>query len=384
MKQFIFLALLFVACRPVAEFKSIPVYKNNTDTGISFRSYKPGAPNIFILADNKGTEIFDLVAPFYLFSMTGKANVYIIAKTYQPISVTKGFFAYPHYTYAAIDSLGLEADAIIIPNFSATRDDQQDPYILDWIRRHHKPSVKLLSICAGSFTAAATGLFDGKTMTTHASEMAGNKRLFAKPNWVQQVSYTRDGNLYSSAGVSNATEGSLALIRDMFGDTVMQAVMKQVDYRFDSLKTSHHSEVVSPADKSAFVKKVLFRNDPDIGVLLQEGVDEFKLAAILDSYHRSFPASIKTYSVANAAVTSRFGLVILPSGDASGIVQTNEMHVLDLSRLTPAEKEVITKVELIGYDKTEGRYIFDVCLERIAALYGNRFQASVKKLLDYN
>ncbi|HEX6915386.1 MAG TPA: DJ-1/PfpI family protein [Chitinophagaceae bacterium] len=384
MRSVIIVALLMVSCAPLKEFKRIPEYKGTTLTGYSQRSYSAAKQNVFILADNKGTEIFDLIAPFYLFSLTGEANVYIVAKSNTPVPVMKGFFVLPHYTYAQVDSLGLPASAIVIPNFSGTKDDEQDPEVIEWIRRRYADPVRILSVCAGSFTAAATGLYDGKQMTTHASELAGNRRLFPSPQWQQHRSFTKDGRLYSTAGVSNAAEGSLALIRDMFGEASMRKVMAQIHYRYDTLKLLHETVAISPADKKAFLRKVLFRNDKHTGVLMQDGIDEFILAGILDSYHRTIPASLKTYTGGKAAVTSRFGLVLLPTGKQEEMKSLDELHVIGADRAGDNQKPVIRGLQMVHYDTTDKRYIFDICLERIGALYGSRFSEAVKRLLDYN
>jgi len=50
---------------------------------------------VVIIANNEGTEMFDMMAPYYLFNATEKANVYIVAKNSFPIVVRKGFFLFP-------------------------------------------------------------------------------------------------------------------------------------------------------------------------------------------------------------------------------------------------------------------------------------------------
>lgn len=384
MKKLLIAALFFTGCAPLKEFRKIPAYAGESITATSKRYYSPKNKNVFILADNNGTEIFDLVAPFYLFNLTGKANVYIIARESAPVSLMKGFFMLPHYTYRQADSIGLSPSAIIIPNFSATKDDSQDSWILDWIREKYSDTVSVLSICAGSFTAAATGLYNGKLMTTHASEMAGNKQLFKHAVWVQNVSYTRDGNLYSSAGVSNATEGSLALIKDMFDEATMRDVMRKINYRYDTLKTTHQSAPITSSDKALLLKKVLLRRDKKVGVLLQDGIDEFMLAAILDSYHRTIPASLKTYTNEDAPIITRYGLVLLPTGKVKETGGLTEMHVIGSGEPDTSQNKMIGGRKVVGYDPRDRRYIFDICLERIRNQYGQRFEYAVKRLLDYN
>ena len=53
--------------------------------------FDPAKKTIFIIADYKFTEIFDMLAPFYLFNTTAKANVFIDAKEKTPILIKKNF-----------------------------------------------------------------------------------------------------------------------------------------------------------------------------------------------------------------------------------------------------------------------------------------------------
>jgi hypothetical protein len=71
--------VLYFAGGPIRAFYKIPVYKGILTLGFSTRQYHPEKKNIFIFAYNKGTEIFDLIAPFCLFTPTNKANVFIVA-----------------------------------------------------------------------------------------------------------------------------------------------------------------------------------------------------------------------------------------------------------------------------------------------------------------
>jgi transcriptional regulator GlxA family with amidase domain len=380
----ILLATLLVAgCSPIKEFSRVPEF-----TGIIPEKTKTPMPDakkktILLLAYNRGTEIFDLMAPFNLFNLTEQANVYIVAPEKGPIAVMQGFFTLPHYTFRGIDSLKIQPSVIVIPNFSAMGKTQQDPVVVNWIRSKYTDTTIFLSVCAGSFTAAATGLYDGKALTTHASDIQLNMKLFSAPAWTTAVTYTKAGNLYSTAGVSNATEGSLAMIRDVFGEQTMQRVMKQVYYPHATLRTNHESIAIDGRNKKHILSKVLFKKDDKVAVLLQEGVDEFKLAAILDAYHRTFPATLHTYAVSPEGVTSRFGLRIMPSAHIQQLPKSDEVHILSQDALSEKEKQAVGKLPVVQYNPQSTRYIYDECLDRIKTKLGSKMHTVTKRLLDY-
>src|SRR3954454_22797972 len=181
-------ALFFNACSPLREFGRAPIYEGANNFTYPLPPYDSLKRTVIIVANNDGTELFDMMAPYYLFNATKKANVYIVAKNKCPIVVKKGFFLLPQFTFTEVDSLSINPDLIVIPYLSAGDSLHQDPVIVNWIKKHYSVDVSILSVCDGSATAAATGIFDGKPITAHASDYAGIKAHFSKPLWVQNVS----------------------------------------------------------------------------------------------------------------------------------------------------------------------------------------------------
>ncbi len=222
--------LLFVgvvltnAYKPIRSFMTQPIpWSGNSIVRSKLPMYDPAKKTVFIIADNKLTEMFDMLAPFYLFNATEKANVYIVAKEKTPISIKRDLFVTPQLTFREVDSLHLPADVIVIPALSI-RDEHQDTVIISWIKKHFTRETKMLTICDGASTGAATGLYDGKPITAHASDFGDIKSHFDKPLWVQNVSVAKSGNLFSTAGVSNAVEGSLSVIEELFGSETTKKV----------------------------------------------------------------------------------------------------------------------------------------------------------------
>ncbi|RYF77808.1 MAG: hypothetical protein EON98_16075, partial [Chitinophagaceae bacterium] len=264
-------ATLFHACAPLREFGETPAYGGKNDFPYQLPAYDSLKKTVVIVANNDGTELFDMMAPYYLFNATGKANVYIVAKDKFPIVIKKGVFLLPQLTFTQVDSLHMHPDVIVIPFLAVGDSLHQDPVIVSWIKKHYADNVNILSVCDGAATAAATGLFDGRPITAHASDYEGIKASFRKPRWIQNTSVAGSGNLFSTAGVSNATEGSLTLISQLFGKETMQKVIANVSYPYDSPKLSHQSNTFHFRDKVTIAKKLIFRKNKKLGFLLQDG-----------------------------------------------------------------------------------------------------------------
>lgn len=240
----VFSVIVFKGCQPIKTFTKKPEpYHGDNNFAWQSAVFDTSKKNIFIVANTKLTELFDMIAPFYLFNTTGKANVYIVAESKSPIQIKDKLYVLPQITFNEIDSLKLHADVIVIP-FIGVIDTNQNPVIVKWIKSHYTETTRIFSICDGAATAAATGLYDGKPLTCHASDFAILTPHFKKPIWIQQVSVTHSGNLYSTAGVSNAVEGSLMVINDLFGRETMKDVMANIHYKYPEIKLNHESIAV--------------------------------------------------------------------------------------------------------------------------------------------
>ncbi|WP_295796783.1 DJ-1/PfpI family protein [Mucilaginibacter sp.] len=366
--------------QPVIAFGQFSSYAGDNRFEWKKPLYDATKKTVFIIADNKVTEMFDMLAPYYIFNATGKLNVYIVAKEKAPVLIRKDLFILPQLTLKEADSLKLVADVIVIPALSK-RDEKQDPDIISFIKNHFTPATKLLAVCDGAATAAASGLFDGKPITCHASDFKMVKSHFSKPEWVQDVSVAHSGNLYSTAGVSNAVEGSLMVINDLFGDQQMREVAANIHYPHPEILTGHQSIAITFGNEFTIATKVIIQQNRKLGMLLQEGMNEFEMVSVLDTYVRTFPKSFKFFTLAGSTVQTKYGLTLIHTDD-NDPKNVDELHILMPGDHTPVNS-LNGDTKIIRYD-LKNQYPIDVCLARINELYGEKFKTVVKLMLDYN
>lgn len=109
----------------------------------------------------------------------------------------------------AIDTLVVPADGI----------SRETPLArsLKVLRRLAGRSRRVVSICGGAMLLAAAGLLDGKRATTHWLATAELATRF--PNVVVQPDsiFVKDGNVYTSAGVTAGIDLALALVEEDLG-----------------------------------------------------------------------------------------------------------------------------------------------------------------------
>ncbi len=376
-------SMLMNACRPVRSFFNPPnAWSGTSRIKSPLPAYDPTKKTVFVIADAKLTEMFDMLAPFYLFNATEKANVYIVAKDKTPILIKRDLFVMPQLSFKEVDSMKLQADVIVIPALSI-RDEHQDTVLISFIKKHFTATTKMLTICDGASTGAATGLYDGKPITAHASDFDGIKSHFDKPVWVQNVTVTKSGNLFSTAGVSNAVEGSLLLMEELFDSETARRVALGIHYPYVETRLQHQSIALNGNNKFAVVKKILLRNNRDIGILLTNGLNELTMATILDTYSRTFPASFRTYILHDSVIVTKNGLTLIYTGknDVKGL---DELHLATPASFSNEEAIYFKGVKTVKYDSMQHGYLFNICLNRIGKQYGKSFEKFVKISLDYN
>ena len=118
-------------------------------------------------------------------------------------------------------------------------------------------------------------------------------------------------------------------------------------------------------------------------MLLTDSLNEFELGSVLDTYVRSFPKSINSFSINGKNISSKYGLTLYPTGDLKQD-HLNELHILNPNSLNLSERNLFTNASIIKYSTERKVYPIDMCLERIATLYGTNFRNCVKLMLDYN
>jgi transcriptional regulator GlxA family with amidase domain len=108
-------------------------------------------------------------------------------------------------------------DTLLVAGCMGPRELHYEPGFLDWLRLQSARARRFGSICTGAFVLAKAGLLDGRCATTHwnwAGELAQDYPSVAVD---PRPIYVRDGNCYTSAGVTAGIDLCLALVEEDFG-----------------------------------------------------------------------------------------------------------------------------------------------------------------------
>jgi len=94
------------------------------------------------------------------------------------------------------------------------------------VRRIAGRARRVASTCVGAFVLAAAGLLDGRRATTHWAFCEELGRDFPKITVEADRIFVRDGNLFTSAGVTAGMDLALALVEADHGVEVARAVAR--------------------------------------------------------------------------------------------------------------------------------------------------------------
>jgi transcriptional regulator GlxA family with amidase domain len=97
-----------------------------------------------------------------------------------------------------------------------------------WLRRYCRRVSTLISICTGAFLVGEAGLLDGRRVTTHWRFLAELRARFPAANVVDDGIFVRDGDLWTSAGITAGIDLTLALVEAHHGHDVAMAVARNL------------------------------------------------------------------------------------------------------------------------------------------------------------
>jgi transcriptional regulator GlxA family with amidase domain len=100
--------------------------------------------------------------------------------------------------------------------------------MIDWIARASRRARRTTSVCTGSYLLAAAGLLDGRRATTHWAWCGGLAARYPTVQVDPDPVYIRDGDVWTSAGVTAGIDLALALVEDDLGPEVALAVARML------------------------------------------------------------------------------------------------------------------------------------------------------------
>ncbi|MGZ4717499.1 MAG: GlxA family transcriptional regulator, partial [Acidimicrobiales bacterium] len=139
------------------------------------------------------------------------------AATPGPMRTSSGLTIAADTTLAAVDEAAGSIDTLVVAGGAGVRRVLLDPATVEVIARLATRSRRVASVCTGAFLLAEAGLLDGHRATTHWARCREFADRYPAVTVDPDPIFTRDGDTYTSAGVTAGMDLALALVEDDLG-----------------------------------------------------------------------------------------------------------------------------------------------------------------------
>ncbi|MEJ0052578.1 MAG: DJ-1/PfpI family protein [Methylovirgula sp.] len=119
-------------------------------------------------------------------------------------------------------------DTVLVAGSDEGVSGEADPAFLDWLRDAATRTRRMGSICTGSFYLAHAGLLAGRHATSHWRYLDRLADSFPDVSVERDPIFVRDGDIYTSAGITAGIDLALALVEADCGHDVSQAVARDL------------------------------------------------------------------------------------------------------------------------------------------------------------
>jgi transcriptional regulator GlxA family with amidase domain len=167
---------------------------------------------------------FDLSVPAQVFGRyEGPYAFEACAERAGRVPTTTGFSVHVDRGLEAL----AQADTVIVPGFDPPAWELSGA-VLAALRAAHARGARLGSICTGAFALAEAGLLDGRRATTHWQRTRHFLKAYPQVKLEPDRIFVRDGDVWTSAGISAGIDLSLAMIAEDYGEEIAQKTARQL------------------------------------------------------------------------------------------------------------------------------------------------------------
>lgn len=188
-------------------------------------------------------DVFGPLDIFNSFSLTQHMDLSLIALTMDPVTtalrnhnVAQSNFSQsvvPTHTFANPPE---DLDVLFVPGGAGTR-AVKSPYLelrltelIEYIRTVY-PSLKyIVSVCTGAQLLAQAGVLDGRQATTNKKAWNATAVFGPKTYWKAHARWVRDGNVYTSSGVTAGIDATLQFVEDIWGEDTANSIAANIEH----------------------------------------------------------------------------------------------------------------------------------------------------------
>jgi transcriptional regulator GlxA family with amidase domain len=167
----------------------------------------------------EGAQTLDVTGPYEVFATAsriadGAYDLEIVGPTGNLIRTGSGVAIQPG---RAITSVRGPLDTLVVAGGTGVLKAIEDEKLVDWVRRASRKARRTASVCTGAYMLAKAGLLDGRRAATHWASAEDLQRRHPAIEVDSESIYVRDGDIWTSAGVTAGMDLALALVEEDLG-----------------------------------------------------------------------------------------------------------------------------------------------------------------------
>ena len=197
------------------------------------------APRRVVMVVYPDAHILDVVGPLevltgaklFLPEGTQPYDVHVVAHEAGKISTTSGLIIEADQSFEDAARDPQPIDTLMIAGGHGTVQALEDEVLLDFVSLAATRADRVVSICTGAMILAEIGLLNGKRATTHWWWCPILSQKYPDVQVEVDAIYVRDGNIWTSAGVTTGMDLALSLVEMDWGhDIALQVARYNVMY----------------------------------------------------------------------------------------------------------------------------------------------------------
>jgi transcriptional regulator GlxA family with amidase domain len=194
----------------------------------ALRQAQGSRPRTIVFALFPGFQILDVTGPLAAFEIAsrfspGAYKLRIAAREAALIPSSCGV-ALPAEALSRISTI----DTLIVSGGGGTAEALRDAKLIAAIKRAPARARRVASVCSGAFLLAQAGLLEGKRATTHWRRAPQMARMFPGVSVEADSIHIKDGDVWTSAGVSAGIDLALAMIAEDLGPEISANVAREM------------------------------------------------------------------------------------------------------------------------------------------------------------
>ncbi|MGH2359037.1 MAG: GlxA family transcriptional regulator [bacterium] len=117
-------------------------------------------------------------------------------------------------------------DTLVVAGGIGAEQASMDPSVVEWVRAMAPRARRVASVCTGAFILAAAGLLHHRRVTTHWLFSEALALSYPSIEVDSSLIFARDGNIYSSGGITSGIDLALVLVEEDLGREITLGVAR--------------------------------------------------------------------------------------------------------------------------------------------------------------